>query len=400
MDKARAHWCVCGGLPGCPRLPSKHRQMGAMSRVGECVGCDLPAGEKNIFTAVGGCVCTRLPSAATSPGGGAAVHTLPVLGCPNPTGHIPGNHIPSLPQRMKQDRGVSSSPSAPKHVGAHRGRWGMSPILPRMLPPASAPAPPPQTTPVFPKQGCAEGRVVLSPTGGELGGTSRISSAIWLLGWACADPQTLGSSGFPHTLPRAGMLTEPQHPTQLKPRTARGAVPGALPFLHARGWPQLEITLAWQDLGWLGQGWSWLCPRCPGLCVPVAHGDTRQGAQHSPHPVPSHPSQPQTQTWAVGGQPPLGLAHPCGQYKVPVGDCRLDWPHPASPLGSSRARPLCAAPPSAPRIKSPGALPLPVHQPAGVEWGSPTPRRRGKGVRPCRLLFVPPAPSRPPPRLG
>lgn len=124
-----------GGLPGCPRLPSKHRQMGAMSRVGECVGCDLPAGEKNIFTAVGGCVCTRLPSTARrlggGGGGGAAVHTLPVLGCPNPAGHIPDNHIPSLPQRMKQDRGVSSSPSAPKHVGAHRGRWGMSPILPR-----------------------------------------------------------------------------------------------------------------------------------------------------------------------------------------------------------------------------------------------------------------------------
>lgn len=94
-----------GGLPGCPHLPSKHRQMGAMSRVGERVGCDLPAREKNIFTAVGGCGCKGCP--ALRGARGAVVHTLPVLGCPNPTGHIPGNDIPP-PPRMKQGHGPLS----------------------------------------------------------------------------------------------------------------------------------------------------------------------------------------------------------------------------------------------------------------------------------------------------
>lgn len=196
------------------------------------------------------------------------------------------------------------------------------------------------------------------------------------------------------------MLTESQHPTQLKPRTTRGAVPGALPFLHAWGWPQLEITLAWQDLGWLGQRWSWLCPLCPGLCVPIAHGDTRQGVQPSPHPVPSHSSQSQTQTRAVGGQPPLGLAHPWGQYKVPVGDCRLDWPHPASLLGSSRARPLYAAPPPLHALKA--QQPFLCQCTSLREWSGVLPHQGGgeKGVRPCRLLFAPPALSRPPLGLG
>lgn len=74
-----------GGLPGCPRLPSKHWQMGATSRVGERVGCDLPARERNIFTAVGGWVCTRLPSAARSPWGCCAHPARPRVSQPHST---------------------------------------------------------------------------------------------------------------------------------------------------------------------------------------------------------------------------------------------------------------------------------------------------------------------------
>lgn len=72
-----------GGLSGCPHLPSKHRQMGATSAVGERVGCDLPARKENIFAAVGGCVCTRLPSAVRSPWGCRAHPARPGVSQPH-----------------------------------------------------------------------------------------------------------------------------------------------------------------------------------------------------------------------------------------------------------------------------------------------------------------------------
>lgn len=74
-----------GGLPGCSCLPSKHWQMGATSRVGERVGCDLPARERNIFTVVGGWVCIRLPSAVRSPRGCRAHPACPGVSQPHST---------------------------------------------------------------------------------------------------------------------------------------------------------------------------------------------------------------------------------------------------------------------------------------------------------------------------
>lgn len=110
----RGTWDVCGtaqpGHPACAgvvgawtrmvstarvSLPaSKKWQMGMMSRVGERVGCDLCVREKNVFTVVGGCMCTVLPG--TDGANGTGVHTQLILGCPSPIGHIPST------QRMQQ----------------------------------------------------------------------------------------------------------------------------------------------------------------------------------------------------------------------------------------------------------------------------------------------------------
>lgn len=73
---------------------SKKWQMGMTSRVGEHVGCYLCAKEKNVFTVVGGCMCTVLSGIYGA--NGAGVHTQPILRCPSPVGHIPNT------QRMQQ----------------------------------------------------------------------------------------------------------------------------------------------------------------------------------------------------------------------------------------------------------------------------------------------------------
>lgn len=76
-------------------LPARKKwQMGMTSGVGERVGCDLCARERNVFTVVGGCMCTVLPSIDGADGAG--VHTQPILRCPSPVGHIPNT------QRMQQ----------------------------------------------------------------------------------------------------------------------------------------------------------------------------------------------------------------------------------------------------------------------------------------------------------
>lgn len=63
-------------------------QMGAMSRVGERVGCELRAGE--VFVAVGGCVGTELPGAATSPRGCCTHPARPGVSLSQPRGTRPG----------------------------------------------------------------------------------------------------------------------------------------------------------------------------------------------------------------------------------------------------------------------------------------------------------------------
>lgn len=94
--------------------------MGATSRVGECVGSDLSAGEKNVFTAVGGCVCVGL---LCTP-------------CPHPQ----DTALAMTSPEMSPAWGVSSSPPAPEHVGAHRGDGAHLPPLGDQLP---LPKPPP-----------------------------------------------------------------------------------------------------------------------------------------------------------------------------------------------------------------------------------------------------------------
>lgn len=78
------------------------------------------------------------------------------------------------------------------------------------------------------------------------------------------------------------MLTGPWGPTQLKPRSARGAAPGALPFLHPWGRPQLDIALRF--------GSTWACWGRD-RAVPIIYGDTRAGSTAcSPsRPVPHSP---------------------------------------------------------------------------------------------------------------
>lgn len=151
------------------------------------------------------------------------------------------------------------------------------------------------------------------PRGRRWGRTSQISPAIWLLGWACADPQTLGSST--HPLPRAGMLTGPRGPTQQKPRSARGG---------------LRLVLCCSCIPGDGHSWKSLCGLAgPGLVgtgmklalspLPRAvcphHPWGHRGREHSilptlSHPIPS-PTAPDTslgcwRTATIGAGSPLG----------------------------------------------------------------------------------------------
>lgn len=89
------HWW---GAVGCPRLPSEHRQMGAESLwVGERVGFNVPAGEKNIFTVVGGSVCVHQ----------AAQHReqpvgLPCTPCPTSQPHRTSLAMTSPPHHLQE----------------------------------------------------------------------------------------------------------------------------------------------------------------------------------------------------------------------------------------------------------------------------------------------------------
>lgn len=156
---------------------------------------------------------------------GAVVHTLPVLGCPNPTEHIPGDDIHHPPTEdeaglwlpeLSPAWGVSSSPPCPRAHGCAQGEMGdVSPPTPvgeKRCPPPSTSAPPPQTTPTFPKQQRAEGRAALSPAGGKGGGQAEYHQPSGCWGEPVQTPQTWGAAGPPVPSPGLGCSPGPGVP--------------------------------------------------------------------------------------------------------------------------------------------------------------------------------------------
>lgn len=89
---------------------------------------------------------------------GAAMHAQPVLGCPNPIGHIPGNDIAPLKEEARL-RLPKSSPAWRVHAGGDGAYFPSYPSEGSSTAPTphihtSSPSP---NTPTFPKQRCTEG---------------------------------------------------------------------------------------------------------------------------------------------------------------------------------------------------------------------------------------------------
>ena len=104
-------------------------------------------------------------------------------------------------------------------------------------------------------------------------------------------PPKLGERWVPPRSPQGWDAHRPpgSHPTETQ--GGGGAAPGALPFLHPLGRPQLEIAL------WLGRtraGWgregAGSVPSAQGCVSPSSMGTPGQGAQLASHPIPPHPS--------------------------------------------------------------------------------------------------------------
>lgn len=187
--------------------------------------------------------------------------------------------------------------------------------------------------------------------------------------------------GEQHTPPPQGWdahWAPGSHPTET-PISKGGAAAGALPFPHPWGWPQLGIAL------WLGRTWAgWdrdeagSVPSAQGCVSPSSMGTPGQGAQHPPHPIPSHPvpHSPRHQPGLLEDSHHWGWLTPGDNIMSQWGAASLIG-H-ILPLPLLCQAPLCS-PPSSPHIKSLAALPQPVHQPTGEEQGSPTPKRGERG---------------------